>query len=404
MRVSSSVPGAAALAVAVVLTASAASPAHAAPATAPAVQAGCAGNLLQNPGFEGPSHKTESEGTSLSSAVGNGWSPWFVRGNATWNREPEFKVEQTAIGGDWARVHSGANSMKWFTTWGTHTAGVYQKVAARPGTAYTFSIFAQAYSGEGDAFDPVRRTFISDMEKPGNYEIRVGIDPTGAVPQMGSAPPASVVWSAPVRTVDAWVNLAVSAVAKGGSVTVYTHSSMEFPVKHNDSFWDDACFRVGNFAPAGGVIGGVTTSAAPVAPAAAAGAKAASGAAATGATTGAATRSTTAASTPGGGSLEGNPAGASADLSFRVVRGTNYNVTIHGAIDAPASWNGAGFGVWGPFGKLGQAALGNGNATVEFTPSFDGTVNVQVFNYLPGRILTYRVVSMGAAGAGNSAQ
>ena len=44
--------------------------------------AGCSGNLLQNPGFEGRSHKTESIGTSLSSAVGDGWVPWFVRGNA----------------------------------------------------------------------------------------------------------------------------------------------------------------------------------------------------------------------------------------------------------------------------------------------------------------------------------
>lgn len=398
MRMSLSFPAAATLAVAVALTVSTAPNAVAAPASAPAVQAGCSGNLLQNPGFEGPSHKTESEGTSLSSAVGNGWSPWFVRGNATWNREPEFKVEQTAIGGDWARVHSGANSMKWFTTWGTHTAGVYQKVAARSGTAYTFSIFAQAYSGEGDAFDPVRRTFVSDMEKPGNYEIRVGIDPTGAVPQMGSAPPATVVWSPPVRTVDAWVNLAVSAVAKGGAITVYTHSSMEFPVKHNDSFWDDACLRVGNFAPAGGVIGAATTSAAPVAPAAA-GAAAASGAAA--GTTIVSPAASTSAQT---GSLEGNPAGGSVDWTFAVTRGVTQKVTIHGAIGAPTSWNGAGFRVWGPYGKLGQAALGNGEATVEFTPSFDGPVTVQVYNYLAGQVLAYRVVSMGPAAGSATAQ
>ncbi len=59
MRVSLFVPAAAALAAAIVLSASAAPAAHA----APAAQAGCAGNLLQNPGFEGASHKTESEGT-----------------------------------------------------------------------------------------------------------------------------------------------------------------------------------------------------------------------------------------------------------------------------------------------------------------------------------------------------
>lgn len=376
-------------AVAVALSASAPS-AHAAPVAAPAAQAGCPGNLLQNPGFEGASHKTESEGTSLSSAVGNGWSPWFVRGNATWNREPEFKVEQTAIGGDWARVHSGANSMKWFTTWGTHTAGVYQKVAARPGTAYTFSIYAQAYSGEGDAFDPVRRTFVSDKEKPGNYKIMVGIDPTGAVPLMGQAPPATVVWSTPVGTVDEWVNLAVSAVAKGGAITVYTHSSMEFPVKHNDSFWDDACLRVGNFAPAGGVIDAApAAAAAPGAPVAA----------------GAPTTTIAAASAAGdSGSLEGNAAGASVDLSFPVAKGANYMVRMNGSVDAPVSWNGTGFRVWGPFGKLGQAALGNGDGTVEFTSSFDGTVNVQVYNYLPGRVLSYRVVRMGPASGTVSAQ
>lgn len=392
MRITLTWAAAATAAVAAVALSASAPSAHAAPATAPAAQAGCPGNLLQNPGFEGASHKTESEGTSLSSAVGNGWSPWFVRGNATWNREPEFKVEQTAIGGDWARVHSGANSMKWFTTWGTHTAGVYQKVAARPGTAYTFSMFAQAYSGEGDAFDAVRRTFISDMTKPGNYRIRVGIDPTGAVPRMGEAPPASVVWSAPVGTVDQWVNLAVSAVAKGGSITVYTHSSMEFPVKHNDSFWDDACLRVGNFAPAGGVIDAAPVAAAPAAP----GAPVVAGAPAT----------TIAAASAAGnsGSLEGNAAGASVDLSLAVAKGANYMVKINGSVDAPASWNGTGFRVWGPFGRLGQAALGNGDGTVEFTSSFDGTVNVQVYNYLPGRVLAYRVVTIGPASGTISAQ
>ncbi|MEO8084010.1 MAG: hypothetical protein ABI780_09320 [Ardenticatenales bacterium] len=359
--------------------------AQAAPAAAPAAQAGCPGNLLQNPGFEGPSHKTESEGTSLSSAVGNSWSPWFVRGNATWNREPEFKVEQTAIGGDPARVHSGANSMKWFTTWGTHTAGVYQRVAARPGTAYTFSIFAQAYSGEADAFDEARHTFASDHDKPGNYVIMVGIDPTGAVPPMGSPPPSTVVWSAPVRTVDAWVNLAVSTVAKGGAVTVYTHSSVEFPVKHNDSFWDDACLRVGSFAPAGGVISGAP--AAPAAPVAPSDAPVASPSTSTGASV--------APQQPSMGSLEGNGAGAAVEMSMAVTKGRTYMVKINGSIDAPASWNGAGFRVWGPYGKLGQAALSHGDGIVEFTPSFDGTVDVKVFNYLPGQVLSYRVVTMG---------
>lgn len=210
-------------------------------AATPVAQGGCAGNMLVNANFEEGSRKTEGEGTSLSSAVSNGWSPWFVRGDATFNREPEFKVEQMAIGGDRARIRSGGQSMKWFTTWGTHTAGIYQRVAVRPGAGLTFTIHGMAYTGEDDGWDPVSNTFISDPSKPGNYYMAAGIDPTGAVPPIGSPPPASVVWSPATLTYDQWVPLTVSAVARSGFVTVYAKGQPEWSVKHNDSFWEDAC-------------------------------------------------------------------------------------------------------------------------------------------------------------------
>ena len=126
----------------------AATPAQAQPATGLATPApGCPGNLLVNANFDGPSRKTESEGTSLSSAVSNGWFPWLIRGDARNNREPEYKVEQVAIGGDPSRTRSGGRSMKWFTTWGTHTAGIFQRVAVRPGSTLDFLVYALAYSG-----------------------------------------------------------------------------------------------------------------------------------------------------------------------------------------------------------------------------------------------------------------
>lgn len=248
---------------------------------APAAQAGCAGNLLANADFEGASRKTEGEGTSLSSAVSNGWSPWFVRGDATFNREPEFKVEQVRIGGDRARIRSGLQSMKWFTTWGTHTAGIYQRVAVRPGTALTFAIHGMAYTGEDDGWDPVANTFVSDPIKPGNYRMSVGIDPTGAVPAMGSAPPATTLWSEPSMTYDQWVRMTVSAVARAGFVTVYAKGQPEWSVKHNDSFWEDACLRVGTLAEvAASSAGAPGAVVAPPPSAAVAGAAASSGAAA----------------------------------------------------------------------------------------------------------------------------
>ncbi len=219
--------------------------ATAAPAAAPAANE-CAGNLLQNADFEGGSRKTEGEGTSLSSAVSNGWVPWFVRGNATINREPEFKVEQVRIGGDRMRVRSGVQSMKFFTTWGTHTAGMYQRVNVRSGAVVTFAIHGMAYSGEADGWNSERKTFESDPVQPGNYKMWVGIDPTGAVPAcMGCPPPESVVWAEPTTTTDQWVRMAVAAAAQGGTVTVYAKGAPEWAVKHNDSFWEDACLTYG---------------------------------------------------------------------------------------------------------------------------------------------------------------
>jgi hypothetical protein len=219
---------------------------------APAIQDGCPGNLLENPGFEGGSRKTDYLGTSLSSAVADGWIPWFIRGGESENREPEFKVEQTAVGGDPFRVRSGANSQKWFTTWATHTAGVYQKVQVRPGVPLTFSAYGMIYTGEGDGWSDADKTFYSDPVKPGEYRIWVGIDPTGAEPAgMGSDAPASVIWSEPRMEMDQFVPLEVSAVPQSSTVTVYLKGQPRWAVKHNDSFWDDACLRTGgNPAPA----------------------------------------------------------------------------------------------------------------------------------------------------------
>ncbi len=212
---------------------------------APSGQADCPGNLLVNGNFEGGSRKTESLGTSLSSAVADGWFPWFVRGDEANNREPEFKVEQVAIGGDPYRIRSGGQSQKFFTTWATHTAGIYQRVSVPRNATLQFAVYGMAYSGEADIFDPGRRSFLSDPQKPGNYRLWAGIDPTGAVPSaMGAPPPASVIWSEPSMVTDEWVMLTVVARAQGAVVTVYTKGTQDWSVKHNDSFWEDACLVV----------------------------------------------------------------------------------------------------------------------------------------------------------------
>ncbi len=227
------------------------------------VRADCSG-LLVNPGFEGAAYKTEALGTSLSSNLGEGWTPWSILGDATFNREVEYKPLDAATLPDRYRIHSGNRSQKLFTTWGTHTAGFYQRVKVVPGSKVTFSIWVQIYTGERELSSGGR--FISDLESPteedkargpGGYKVFVGIDPYGDTPPAFGAPPSSnTVWSNPVidyetRRVDSsgvqiddWVQLSVSTIAQREYITVYTKGQPEFPVKHNDSFWDDACLIV----------------------------------------------------------------------------------------------------------------------------------------------------------------
>ena len=225
------------------------------------VQAQCPDNRLANTGFEEGEYKTEVLGTSLSSSLSNGWLPWSILGDATYNREVEYKVLDASTLPSRYRIHSGNHSQKFFTTYGTHTAGFYQRVQVPLGSRVTFSIWVQIYTGERDLRSGGE--FISDLDwpshqgqkrGPGAYRAYVGIDPYGdAPPGFGAPPSPNTVWSAPVQDHetrfiddqghqrDAWVQMSVSAVAQRDHVTVYTKGQPEYPVQHNDSFWDDAC-------------------------------------------------------------------------------------------------------------------------------------------------------------------
>ena len=228
------------------------------------VQAQCPGNRVPNASFEEGEYKTEGFGTSLSSSLANSWFPWSILGDATYNREVEYKVVNAGALGSSYRVHGGNYAQKFFTTWGTHTAGFYQRIQTVPGSNVTFSIWVQIYTGERDLQS--RGEFISDLEwpseqgekkGPGLYRVYVGIDPNGDVPGGFGAPPSpNTVWSEPVTDhetrqtdasgaqIDAWVQVAISAVARADHITVFTKGQPEYAVKHNDSFWDDACLTM----------------------------------------------------------------------------------------------------------------------------------------------------------------
>ena len=185
-------------------------------------------NLLLNPGFEdGFSQRGAGE-----VVVANGWFPWWVQGTPDqteigYLRRPEYKPEDARLYG-YRRVHGGEYAQKYFNTYSTHVAGVYQQVTVPQGYRVTFSIWVQVWSSSGDNPD--------DIKDHGDYQVSVGIDPIGG--SDGSSP--NVVWSVPVREYNQWVQLKVTATAQSSTVTAFIRGAPLYRVKHNDSYWDDA--------------------------------------------------------------------------------------------------------------------------------------------------------------------
>jgi len=185
-------------------------------------------NLLKNAGFEeGFSERGAGEVT-----VANGWEAWWVQGSEDQTSHgylvrPEYKSEDAWIF-TMRRVHSGRFSQKYFSTYSTHVAGIYQQVAVTKGSLVTFSIWVQVWSSTGSNSD--------QCDGFGNYAALAGIDPHGG----NDGNSGNVVWSDSAMSCNQWVNLSVSTVAQADRVTVFTRGAPEYRVCHNDSYWDDA--------------------------------------------------------------------------------------------------------------------------------------------------------------------
>lgn len=195
-------------------------------------------NLLENPSFEDGFYYSIDPHTGIIATeleVGEGWTLWYDNvqecpeydpdcpNPASYNRRPEYKREEGT-----PRVYAGAKAQKFFTTYGTHTAGFYQAVEVPADSWLRFSIWVWAWSSDKD--------IAEHSFQPGYYALEVGIDPTG-----GEAWDSDdIEWSEPIVRHDEWVQLTVDAHAITDTITVWTRGTQTWPVKHNDSYWDEA--------------------------------------------------------------------------------------------------------------------------------------------------------------------
>lgn len=189
-------------------------------------------NLLQNPGFEGgysaytpqtaQEHADCPHGVCNTVQIPSGWRPWWVKVRAS-DANPEYKAAAPFAN----RIHSGSNAGQYFTFHRTHEAGFMQQVNVPADTVLQFSIWGQAWVTNDDS---------ATSDGNASINMRIGIDPTG-----GTSPTSpNIVWSGSANPFDAYQQFSVQAQALGSRVTVFTYSRTEYPLKHNDVYWDDA--------------------------------------------------------------------------------------------------------------------------------------------------------------------
>lgn len=196
---------------------------------------GAADNLLRNPSFEGQYSAWQPQYSTVQMAAE--WLPWWVNDlnhDPIWV-QPEYKRAEAYNFP--TRVLDGQFAQQYFTFFKSHYAGIFQKVSGvTPGQRYRFSIWLQVWSSESAE--------LPYSVNPSNPRLHIGIDPLGAG-QAGpiAGLPASTVWSgeAPMDgVIDKWYQLNVEATAQNSTITVFVRSSPDFPIEHNDLYFDSA--------------------------------------------------------------------------------------------------------------------------------------------------------------------
>jgi hypothetical protein len=204
-------------------------------------------SLLINGDFEGAFARQWNAANDewVNGRVAQGWSAWwreptdrdgaYPRACAPdadacvpWH-VPEYR-ETKGIPYTPPRARSGLNSQMYFTSFGVHEGGLYQKASGTPdGWRVRFSIWLRAWSR-----DDSTNTFES-KDQPG-MRLRVGIDPAGGVDPWAD----SVVWGDEFEAFDEFVEASVVATAQADAVTVFVRSAPERPLRHIDVMLDDA--------------------------------------------------------------------------------------------------------------------------------------------------------------------
>ena len=215
--------------------------------------------MLLNPNFEGGWTRKTHTGQEFGELfVPEEWTAYWKEGkpvphdptNQNGYGRPEVHVinaEPPFL--DPLRIYNGNRSLKLFTFYRIHWAGLYQRVEVTPGSLIKFSGFAHAWSSTKD--DAKKSDGITTPESfmegtagltdaQRNFTFRVGIDPYG----MNDPYSANIVWGKGKHIYNKFDQIPeVETTAISKYVTVFVQSEVLYPFKHCDFYADHMQFE-----------------------------------------------------------------------------------------------------------------------------------------------------------------
>jgi hypothetical protein len=173
---------------------------------------------VQNAGFE---EGWREVGGAGELKVANHWFPWWHQADT----RPEFKIATLDV--DANRIHSGSAAQQWFTTYSTHTGGIYQPIRNVPvDKTLIWTAYVQAFSRNDDT---------NWQKSDGRYRMRIGLDPYGGTDPEGQ----DAVWSETIQPYDRWFPLRVETLSRSDRCTIFVWGQAEWRLKHNNAYVDD---------------------------------------------------------------------------------------------------------------------------------------------------------------------
>src|SRR5574341_107294 len=207
-------------------------------------------NLLVNPGFEGADREVEFGEVR----VVEGWQPYYCAKPYTPNNchaisaesigedqndpnltytMPEYQQREESF-----RIKGGSQSQGWLCEYRVCKAGVYQTFPTQPGQVCEVGAWVQSYSAAQDG-DPTRSDLKTQDDRD-NATWYIRVDPDGGSYAWNRTVVASRGFGYADGVYDRFALINLQFVVTGFNTTVYFENVRLWPLKHNESFIDDA--------------------------------------------------------------------------------------------------------------------------------------------------------------------